>query len=57
MPKNALKNNAIFLTLDIELLKKIDKAAEFYHIRRNELIRGWLSDNIRLMVKDGYIEG
>jgi hypothetical protein len=48
--KDATTTTGIFLTLDIELLKKIDEAAKFYHIKRNELLRRWASDGVRCYV-------
>jgi hypothetical protein len=47
MGKDATTTTGIFLTIDITMLEKIDQAAKFYSVKRNELIRRWLSDGIQ----------
>ncbi len=50
MGKDATTTTGIFLTLDIAMLERIDQAAKFYNVKRNEIIRRWISDGIQIFI-------
>ena len=49
MKRDATKTEGIYLTLDMEILDKIEHAAKEYGVTRQDLIRLWIGEKIRII--------
>jgi hypothetical protein len=52
MKRDVLQTQGIYLTLDAEVLKKIEQAAEQYGVSRQDLIRMWIGEKIKVICQD-----